>query len=484
MQHSRLFSLFALAIASFGCAAVGPDYQAPEPLEPDAWQHGGRTTVPIEAPEVLAEWWQRLDDPTLTAWIERALLGSPDVDAATARLRRARALLTVQRADRLPSLDAEGSASFSDPSDATAPGVDSQELYSAGFDASWELDLFGRVRRSVEAAEAELTASTLDLATVRTSLAAEVAGAYIDLRTFQQRLQLAVANRDAQYDTFELARSRFNAGLVSRLDVEQARANLERTRSQIPTLRAGIERSANRLLVLAGEAPGSDQALSTVAPLPATPTRIAVGIPADALRRRPDVRAAERRLAAETARIGIATAALYPRFGLTGSIGVESLDLDGLTDSGAGFFGLVPSVSWRLFDRRAVRADIEAQTATQAEALAAYEATVLRALEEVENSLVGYVEEVQRQEALRTAVAAAQRAASLAADLYRSGLRTFQDVLDAQRTLLDLQDQLALSEGSTVLEVVRLYKALGGGWTPLAPLDFNDRGVSAAGDSR
>lgn len=469
LQGVWLSGLLLLA----ACSAVGPAYSPPEAGAPAAW------TTPLEDgldgeaadPVALAEWWSLLEDPQLIPLVEKTLEANPDLEAATARLRRARALLALRRGDRRPSLDASGSATYIGNSEELGggeigSGVET-ELYRVGFDASWELDLFGGIRRSVEAAAADAEAAAEDLASVRVSLAAEVAGAYVDLRTFQARLAFAEANREAQQETYDIAHSRFEAGLVGRLDVEQARSNLESTRSQIPVLRVGIERSANRLAVLQGEAPGAlRERLTAAAPIPGPPTSVAVGIPAEALRRRPDVRASERRLAAETARVGVATAELYPRLRLGGSIGLEALDLDRLGKGSAAFFGIGPSFSWRIFDRRAVRAGIEVQDATREEALAIYQGTVLFALEEVDDALLAFAQEELRRRALESAAGAAERAADLARDLYRSGLRTFQEVLDSQRSLLTFQDQLAVSQGAVTTHLIRLYKALGGGWTP------------------
>ena len=349
-----------LSLLFAGCASVGPDYRAPDPPEAPAWASQAEehlSTAAVDA-AALAAWWQTFDDPVLSALVERALVGSPDLAAVRARLARSRALLGATRTDRRPQIDATASATASEAS-AQASGSDTEqvEIYRAGFDASWELDLFGRIRRSVQAAVADFEAAAADLSAIRVSLVAEVGATYADLRTFEARLVLAESNLETQVETHELVASRFDAGLVSRLDVEQARSNLESTRSQIPDLRVGLATARHRLAALTGDVPGSLALDGGKRLLP--PPSVAVGIPAEALRRRPDVRAAERRVAAETARIGVAVAELYPRFSLSGSIGLEALDLDGLTESGSSFFGFGPSFSWRIFDRREIRAGIE-----------------------------------------------------------------------------------------------------------------------------
>jgi NodT family efflux transporter outer membrane factor (OMF) lipoprotein len=344
-----------------------------------------------------------------------------------------------------------------------------RELYAIGFDASWEIDVFGRVRRSVEAAQGDLEASQADYDDVLVSLLAEVALNYVEARTLQTQLQVAEENLKTQVETLQLTEWRFEAGLVSGLDVEQAKSNVESTRSRLPSLRTGIEEAKNRLAVLLGELPGvlESEFLARKA-IPETPLEVAVGVPAEVLRRRPDVRRAERQLAAQTARVGVATADLYPKFSLPGSIGLEALATHHLFASGSRAWSLTGSVAWPVFKGGSIRQNIEVQNALQEQALQQYEATILTALEEVENALVAYAEEQERRQALAQATAAARRAAELARDQYASGLIDFQSVLDAERSLLSFQDQFAQSQGQVTSDLISLYKALGGGWTPLA----------------
>lgn len=416
----------------------------------------------------LAAWWQTLAEPLLTDLMQRAATGNRDLAQAEARVREARARRGISDADRYPTLQASAGATRRTSSEETGSGSTSQ-LYNAGFDARWELDIFGGKRRALEAATANLEASEYDLHNVLVSLLAEVALNYIDTRAFQARLAVAEANLRSQRETFDIARWRAEAGLATQRDVEQATLNLEQTRAQIPALRTGIAQAANRIAVLLGQNPGTlDDVLAAPRAIPAAPSAIALGVPADALRRRPDVQRAERKLAAQTAQIGVATAAQYPNFVLTGSIGLEALRAGRLLNAGALATSLGASIGGTVFDAGRLRQNVAVQNALQQQALGLYEAAVLSSLEEVENALVAYAAEQQRREALAAAAGAARNAAELASFQYSSGLVDFQVVLDTQRSLLSLEDQLAASQGTVTSNVVRLYKALGGGWTPLA----------------
>ncbi|MBU1156567.1 MAG: efflux transporter outer membrane subunit [Proteobacteria bacterium] len=454
------------------CAPVGPDYSPPQAKPPEVWHskmQDGLRAGPTQARE-LSRWWESLNDPTLTQLIAQAVENNLELKQAVARVRQARALRGVREAGLWPSVDAGALAQLHRDTASGDTGTIDQ-WYSAGFDAGWELDVFGGVRRSIEAAQAQLEASEANLRDVLITLTAEVALNYVELRTYQNRRQTAQANLKSQENTYGFIRSRHEAGLVNRLALEQARYNLENTRSQIPNLTSGVEAAMNRLAVLLGQAPGKLSArLATPAPVPVPPASVAVGVPAEALRRRPDIRRAERQLAAETAKVGVAEADLYPKFRLAGSIGlaaVSSGDFMNLATSGV--WSVLPSMSWKVFDAGAVRNRIAAQTAVQEEFLLAYEATVLAALEEVENNLTGYAQEQLRRHSLRQAVDAAQEAEGLSQDLFGAGLINFDSVLDAQRSLLTFQDQLAISEGVVTARLIALYKALGGGWGALPP---------------
>ncbi len=459
----------ALSIA--GCATVGPDYLPPEVSAPEHWNTDlqGRVTGGSMDPQTLANWWTALNDPTLTALIERAVKDNLDIKEAMERVREARARRGISAADRFPTINAIGSANSSRSSEDTGSGK-SRELYAAGFDAGWELDLFGGVRRSIESAQADLEASQEDFRDVLVSLLAEVALNYVEMRTFQTRLAVAEANLKAQTETYELTGFRFEAGLTTALDMEQAKYNMENTRSQIPTLRSRLEEAKNRLAVLLATRPGAIHAdLSEIKPIPTTPLEIAVGVPAQVLRRRPDIRRAERNVAAQSARVGVATAALYPKFSLLGSIGLEALSPGDLFSTANRTYSIGPKFSWTIFDAGAIRQNIEVQNALQEQSLIQYESAILAALEDVENALKAYAEEQLRRQSLAEATQAAQNAVDLALTQYSSGLIDFRDVLEAQRSLLSFHDQLADSEGTVTSNLIRLYKALGGGWTSLTP---------------
>jgi NodT family efflux transporter outer membrane factor (OMF) lipoprotein len=454
-----------------GCTTVGPDYVPPEVSAPSQWTaqlEGGLTPACMDT-QTLANWWATLNDPILSSLIEPAAAGNLDLKEGRARVREARARRGISRADRFPTIGAAGSASWKRGSKETGSG-ETRDLYTAGFDASWELDLFGGVRRSVESAEAELQASEEDLRDILVSLLAEVALNYVEMRSFQTRLSIAEANLDAQEETYNITQWRFQAGLTTQLDVEQAKYNLEHTRSQIPTFQTGVEQAGNRLAVLLGQHPGFlKDALAQRKAIPVTALEVAVGVPADVLRRRPDVRRAERQLAAQTAQVGVATAQLYPKLSLIGSIGLEALSLGNLFTSGARTSAIGSNIGWTIFDAGRIRQNIRVQTALQEQALIQYEAAVLTALEEVENALVAYADEQVRRRSLVEASRAAQRAVDLARSQYLSGLTDFQSVLDAQRSLLSFKDRLAESEGEVTSNLIILYKALGGGWTSLVP---------------
>ncbi|WP_462269223.1 efflux RND transporter permease subunit [Desulfobacter sp.] len=445
--------LFLLPMLMGGCALVGPDYQQPGlPDIPDA------RTLEVD----VAEWWNQINDPLLTDMVQRALNNNHDLKTAVARVRQARAQLARTKAAYGPTVDLTGRIDRSDPSTNGPMDTGSSTLYSTGFDAVWEIDIFGGTRRSVEAAVADWEAIRVGLDDVRVSVAAETAMAYLSLRTYQHRLTVSRANLEVQQDTYEILADRFNIGLGNGLAVQQARYNLESTRAEIPTLEAGLESARNALSVLAGEMPGSLQ-IPDIDRIPQSDL-VLEGIPADLLRRRPDVQRAERELAAQTARIGVAVADLYPKFTLTGSIGLASLEASTFFESDSGKYSIIPGIRWPIFYSGSIRNNIKIQEAVQEQYLYAYESAVLKAVQEVRDALMDYRKEKERRTSLRGAVEAARAAEELARDQYRNGLADFNNVLDAQRSLLSFQEQLAVSEGTVSRNAVRLYKALGGGW--------------------
>ncbi len=463
-----LFAAFTILLLG-GCVAVGPDYVPPETAVPGAWASqlcSGLRAGEMDPAEV-ARWWTKLGDPVLSNLVDRAVAGNLDLKEARARVREARARRGITRADRFPTMNTSASGSSKHTSEKSGSGV-TRELYSAGFDASWEVDLFGGKQRAVEAAEAGLQASEEELRDVLVSIVAEVALNYVEFRTFQNRLEITEQNLQRQKETSEIAGWRCEAGLVTELDVERAKRNLEQTRSQIPPLQASLKRAENRLCVLLGQHPGTlEDILSERKPIPVPPLEVAVGVPADVLRRRPDVRHAERLLAASTAQVGVATAARFPTFSLAGSIGLEALKLGDLFSSGSRISSLASNIAWTIFDAGRIKQNIRVQSALQEQALIRYDAAVHKALEEVENALVAYAKEQLRRRSLLKAMEAAQRTVNLVRTQYASGVIDFQVVLDAERSLLTLQDQTTESEGKITSNLIRLYKALGGGWTPM-----------------
>jgi outer membrane protein, multidrug efflux system len=442
------------ALISSACATAGK-ISTPAVRVPATSGWSTQAQGAVSGTQDLSRWWEQLRDTTLTSLIDRAIAGSPDLRTAQARLRQARAQRSITAADLTPTVTA--SASGSDRNNSPAG-------FSATFDASWEPDIFGGIRKGVEAATADVRASAADLNATRVSLAAEVARNYVELRTFQTRLEVARRNEASQAETLELTQFRSQAGLVGSVDVEQARANLEQTRAQIPTLESNVTQSIHRLSTLAGLQPAALSAQLTAAgTLPEVPGQVAIGIPAETLRQRPDVRAAEERIVAEVARVGQANRRQYPQFSLTGSIGVEILS--GALTGGTSLLGSVTgSVLQTVFDRGRIRQQIELQSAVQEQAVASYDATVLLALEEVENALVAFEKNRLRLASLSAAQEAANNAALLAQTQYQAGLTDFQTVLDTQRTVLSVEDSVATTRGDRITALIQLYKALGGGW--------------------
>lgn len=420
--------------------------------------------------EALAQWWGSLNDSTLAGLIERAVANNLDLRAAEARVRESRARRGLAAADRFPTVTVGGSATASESGGGSPTGgavVDSSTtLYSAGFDASWEADLFGAKRSSLEAATATLDASVEELRDVLVTLTSEVAINYVEVRLTQARLATANAVLQTQQDSLEIAQFRLQAGLTNQLDVDQAQSSLEQTRASIPALQATVVQAMNRVDVLLGQFPGTVATeLDVPRAIPDPPITLAIGLPAEVLSRRPDVRRAERQLAAQTARVAVATAARYPRLTLIGSIGLEALAFSNLLSTAARALTGSLGVSQNVFDAGRIRQNIAIQAAIQDQAAVAYDVAVLGALEDVENALVAYAEEQARLRALVDATEAARRAAALADQRYRAGLTDFLVVLIAQRSLLTLEDQLAISRGTVASNVIRLYKAAGGGWS-------------------
>lgn len=461
--------LLWLVAAALGGCATQPVPMMPLSLDtpvPAHWSASAVDPASVQPAASLAQWWQRFDDPLLTALVSQALQSNTDVRSAQAALRQSRALRDGKAAGLGPSVNASASAQRS-----RSGGNDATDSFQTGFDASWEPDVFGGQRSAVNAAEEDALAAQASLAQVQVSMAAEVAVTYIDLRGLQARLAIARSNLAAQMETLQIARWRAQAGLASSLDVEQAVAASEQTGAQIPSLVTSLAQDFSSLAVLTGQPQtGLQNSLTAesarVGVVPQAPASLAVAFPAQTLRQRPDVSAAEHRVSAALARVAQADAARYPSFQISGSLGLRSLTLGDLTNGASVAQSLLAGVSIPLFDGGAARAQIRAQEAALEQTRLAYQAAVLNALKDVEDALVALRGNTERLARLQAAAGAAANADLLARQRYSSGLIDFRTVLDTQRTLLSTQDGVETTRSSLSADHVRLYKALGGGWTP------------------
>lgn len=470
----RIGWISGTALTLSACAA-GPDYRAPQPAALGV--PGSYYTDPVSgalSEADLASWWTRLNDPVLTGLINQAVASNLDIVQAQARLRQARESLVQARAAFLPQVNASGSGgrNYSNRSGGTrvidgnvvSTGSDKwSSSYSLGANASWQIDLFGELARSAEAARADLAASGYDLANVRMTIIAELVTNYIQARQAQEQLRIARETQAIQRDNYNIANWRLQAGLVSSLDEQQARAQLAQTNAAIPQLEANLRGSLNRIAVLTGQAPGeATRALEAPAPIPVASTMIATGIPADTLRQRPDVRAAERNLAAATARIGVAQAQLYPSLGISGNIGSNATSIKSLFDIITG--GVFANVAQVIFDGGRLASQVRSQKAATDAAFATYKKSVLTALEDVENAMASLNSARQRKAEFATAFDASNNAALLARSQYQSGLIDFQTLSNTETTLLNARNSLAAAQADEVLAIAQLYNALGGGW--------------------
>lgn len=522
MHELPLVALISPLLAALAGCVVGLDYRPPETHLPEQWSGaapGAATTQPAE----LAQWWTVFDDPVLNGLVERAVRSNRTLRAAAARVGAARAQRAIAGADLWPQVEAAGShahegdsrnrrpvkprdswgrrlreaavdeatdESFNGSFDAAefvgdvASGPLSDVLtgkndarlgprglnrFALGLDASWEIDVFGRVRRSQEAAAADAAAAEEDYRDVLTILLFDVARTYVEARGYQQRIAIARENITAQQQTLRLARFQCDGGFGSELDVAQAKTQVASTRAALTLLETSFRHTIHQLSLLLGEVPDATLTeLCREAPIPPAPPEIPLGLPSDLLRRRPDIRRSERRLAAATARIGVATADLFPRFSLTGAFGSESHDVRHILDSRSLFGSVGPAVSWPVFTGGRTRANIEVRNAVQQQALAEYEETILTALQEVEDTLCAYRSERVRYDYLAEAVAAARRAVSLATAQYNEGVSDFLAVVDSERSRHAAEDRLVQSQTALTLQTIRLFKALGGGWDSTA----------------
>ena len=466
--------LLVLAILT-GCA-VGPDYRPMQTPVPDSWASPAPETLSQPGLD-MARWWAAFDDPILVSLIESAFASNLDLKLAESRIRQARAARGIAVSGLGPAVNAGGSfkRSLTSPGGTLSTKTNTSEgvisnLYLAGFDASWELDIFGGVRRGVEAADADILTTEEGRNDVLVTLAAETAVNYINLRGYQQQIIIARNNLQAQQRTAELTRKIYQAGLTGALDTVNADAQLAVTASQIPVLESLAQQSIYSLSLLLGREPGALlQELSAPTPIPAAPPAVPAGVPSELLRRRPDIRSAEAQIHAATARIGVATADLFPKFTMSGSAGFQNNDFNSWLNWANRYWSFGPSVNWQIFSTGKTLSNIELSKALQEQSFISYRQTVLTALQEVDNALIASTKERDHYQALSDAVAANRKAVSLATQLYTNGQTDFLQVLLAQRSLFASEDALVQSKRTVSTNIVALYKALGGGWEELPP---------------
>lgn len=480
MRRLSFITAFFSVLVSAGCA-VGPNYERPRVSVPEQW-----TVAPARGTsskqQATDEWWSSFNDPELNSLVERAVERNLDLKLALERVEEARAASGVARSGYFPTVNADVSAArlrggfnqgviravpSSNNTNASPSLISPFEtnVFQGNLSASWELDVFGGIRRGVQASRADVVAQRENQHDVLVILLGDVGQGYAQLRGFQRRLEIANKNIKTQQETLDLTTARAKAGLATELDVSRAAAQLDTTKAVVPTLLSGVDVSIHRLSVLSGEEPGALRSeLDKSRPIPKAGPDVRVGLPSELLERRPDIRQAEAQLAAATARVGQAKAERFPSFVLTGTAGRQATQLHDLTLGLGNFFSVGPGISLPLFTGGRIRSNIAVQTSRERQAMISYHSTILNALEEVENALVNYSEEKERRDRLSQAVEQSQLAVTLADEQYRAGLTDFLSVLEAQRDLYGNEDQLVQSQTSVTTDVVALYRALGGGW--------------------
>lgn len=456
------------SLVFLNACTVGPEYKQSQPTVAPAWMgvdpavRGTRGTVSVATTEAatISRWWEQFGDPALSTLVQRAAAENLDVAAAEARVREARATRDAAAAGLSPQVDVNGSATRS-----RSKQSGTANLFRAGFDAAWEIDVFGGIRRGVEAADAQTRSAIEDARDVRVTVIAEIATTYCELRGAQRSLEFALKNLETQRNSLDVTSQRYGAGFVGGLDVANARAQVASTEARIPSIESQIRALTYALGVLVGREPGELTAeFAAHGDIPTPPATVPVGLPSDLLRRRPDIRRAEQDIHAAVARVGVATADLYPKFSITGSLGVQSGNVQGLGSLANRYWSIGPSVNWPLLDGGRIRSNIRFQEALADETGIAYKRTVLLALQDVETSLVSFGKEQERRASLVESVEANRKAVELANILYTAGRTDFLNVLNAQRSLLDVEDQLVQSTTLISTNLIAVYKALGGGW--------------------
>ena len=480
-----LVTLFALTFLVSGCM-VGPDFVKPEAQVEEGWLQEHNQRIKSE-PADFSEWWSVFNDPVLDNLIEIASRQNLDLQNAGLRILEARAQLGIAVGFQYPQAQQiSGEATANQLSDKAPNGAGADKFfynYQIGFDAAWEFDFWGRFRRGVESVNASLYASLADYDDILVSLIAEVARTYLDIRTFEQRILVTRENVSLQEKSVDIAEARFQYGAESQLDVSQARALLKQTQATIPPLEAGLRQAKNALAILLGILPTEVQdLLGPAQPIPTAPIEVAVGIPAELLRRRPDIRLAEFQAAAQSAQIGVAKADLYPSFSLVGSIGLQSSDKGGILSNSATFSDLFtsggityfvgPSIQWPIFNYGRLKNNVRVQDARFQQLVVNYQNKVLEAAREVEDAMVGFFRSQEEVKFLEDSVKALKRSVRLSLIQYREGLVDYQRVIDNQRFLTQQQDILVATSGGVSRNLIAMYKALGGGWQIRASEDF------------
>ena len=482
-----ILCLIFSGIFTNGCTMVGPDTVQPKAPVPEKWMESDDARIATE-PIDYTQWWEVFRDETLNELIETAYKQNLTLQIAGIRILEARAQLGIAIGELYPQTQqARGETSrnrISENQANTSPGLDKSYWdYSTGFDAAWELDFWGKFRRAVEAGVANLEASIADYDTFLVSLLAEVAQTYVSIRTTEQRLAYAEDNAAIQKESLRIATARFKGGLVTELDVTQARTLLETTLATIPSFLADMRTAKNSLAILLGLMPHEvDALLVDVKPIPSVPPKVLVDIPADLLRRRPDIQLAELQIATQSPLIGVAKADLYPRFTLLGSIGLRSSDSSQTKAGDSGFSDMFesdsfelfagPSIEWNLFNYGRIKNRVRVEDARLEQLIVNYKDTVLKAYQEVEDALVGFLRRQEEEGFLINSVKASRRSVELSQQQYLEGLVDYQRVLDAQRSLSELEDGLSIVTGSVATNLIAMYKALGGGWQIREGQDF------------
>lgn len=474
LEGVRWLPAVCVALAMAGCTTLGPDFQVPETAKPESWLEQGEKSV-IAAPTEVKDWWRVFNDPALDGLIEAALAQNLPLQIAGLRILQARAQLGIARGALYPQSQTAGASAAAINLSENSPNWnsaadDSFNQYQAGFDAAWELDFWGRFRRGLEAADANMAASVAAYQQAMVTLTAEVARTYVSIRTFEERIRIAENNVKLQKTSLNIASVRFRNGATTELDVQQAKTNLANTQALIPVLVQGVRQAKNSLSTLLGLPPGKvDHMLGGSHKIPVVPQQIAVGIPTELLRRRPDVRQAELQAAVASAQIGIAEADLYPSFSLFGSIGLQTSDtgnsgLNDFFDGDSLASSIGPGVTWNIFNYGRLKNNVRAQDAVFQQTLVNYQNTVLRAYQEAEDGIVAFLQSKREAIYRKVSADAAARSTQLANIQYREGAVDFQRVVDSERSLVNQQDQLTNTMGDIALNLIATYKALGGGW--------------------